>query len=113
MHKIPQSSQKQILELHPPLYSEIVGDLVTVNSTNDIISLVISTKKDFIIHIPRHLVVSSPPLLKPNDFITILKTDTGYIIQTHSHNHEHHASDRSKPLTGDDIESSLRRADNE
>jgi len=95
------------------MYSEVVGDLVTVNSTNDIISLVISTKKDFIIHIPRHLVVSAPPLLKPNDSITILRIDTGYIIQTHSHNHEHHASDRSKTLTGDDIKPSRRMADRE
>ena len=105
----PTQIRKRITQVHHAPFTEFIGKVNEVESTKDEVRLVLTSSMQVTIHIPRKQLASESTLPKPDQFISILRTDTGYIIQTHLRNQEHHASDSSKPLTGDDIEPSLRR----
>jgi len=106
--------EKRFPQVHLPPWTEASGIIDELEYSEDIIKFVLSFNKRVAFHIPRQKIVSGPLLLQPNEFVSILRTDIGYNIQTHAHDQEHRASDdSSKPWAVDDIKPSLRRADSE
>ena len=83
---------------------EARGKVVEVEYTDDFIRLVLVFNKQVAFLIPRQKLVSGPLLLQPNEFVSILRTDTGYYILTHPLDQEHYPSgDNSQPFTIDDV----------
>ncbi len=63
------------------LYEEATGTLLDVDISDDIITLVFSSERKFILNIPRRQLSSESVLPEPEQLISILKTDTGYIVK--------------------------------
>lgn len=95
--------------LHLPAGNEARGTILKIEYSEDVLRLVLAFNKQVTISIPRHQIVNAPPLLKPNEFISILRTDIGYHILNQLSEQEHNASgDTSKLIVDARVHSKTR-----
>jgi hypothetical protein len=75
---------ERIPQVHLAPFTEIIGEVNEVDSSNDEVRLVLTSSKTFSIIIPRQQIARESTLPKPDEFVSILRTDEGYKILTHA-----------------------------
>ncbi len=75
---------ERIPQVYPAPYTEIIGEVNEVDLSNDEVRLVLTSSKRFSIIIPRQQIASESTLPNPDEFVSVLRTDKGYIILTHA-----------------------------
>ena len=75
---------ERIPHVHLAPFTEIIGKVNEVDSTDDEVRLVLTLSKMVSIIIPLQQIASDSTLPKPDESISVLRTDTGYKILTHA-----------------------------
>ncbi len=80
----PTHDGERIPQVHLAPFTEIIGKVNEVDSTDDEVRLVLTSSKRVSIIIPRQQIASDSTLPEPDEFVSVLRTDTGYKILTHA-----------------------------
>ena len=75
---------ERITQVHLAPFTEIIAKVDEVDSTRDEVRLVLTSSKRVSIIIPRQQIAGESTLPKPDESISVLRTDTGYKILTHA-----------------------------
>ena len=84
--------EEQIPLVHLAPFNEITGKVNKVDSTKDEVRIVLTSSKRVSILIPRQQIVDESILPQSDQYISILRTDSGYNILTHPLDQKHRAS---------------------
>jgi len=98
-----------------PLWMEARGSILDIDYTEDTVSIVLVFNKRVAFNIPRSLIVSMPPVLQNNEFISVLRHDGGYTIKIlPNEEKKHHATaDNSNRYDRNVVKSTLGGFDRE
>ena len=83
---------ERIPQVHLAPFTEIIGTATEVDSTKDEVRIVLTSSKRVSILIPRQQIAGESKLPEPDQYISILRTDSGYNILIHPLDQEHRAS---------------------
>ncbi len=83
---------ERITHVHLAPFTEIIGKATEVDSTKDEVRIVLTSSKRVSILIPRQQIAGDSKLPEPDQYISILRTDSGYNILIHPLDQEHRAS---------------------
>lgn len=78
--------------MHLAPFTEIIGKATEVDSTKDEVRIVLTSSKRVSILIPRQQIAGESIFPEPDQWISILRTDSGYNILIHPLDQEHCAS---------------------
>ena len=80
----PTQDGERIPQVHLAPFTEIIGKVNEVDSTDDEVRLVLTSSKRVSIIIPRQQIASDSTLPELDELVSVLRTDTGYKILAHA-----------------------------